>query len=583
MKKFPIFFFIILSVFLHYSLSFAAKKALLVGVANYQNLPANLNGRKLTNLKGPENDVKVIKNCLLSYYGFSDDEIRVLTNDNATKEKIETNFNEWLVKGSKTGDLVVFYFSGHGSTVPDYNGDEDDGKDEVLLPYDMVPNGGYNIVVDDEFGMWLNKLNGRTVVAIVDSCYSGGVVRGIGKEIKNLDETPARMEKFIPITNYQPSPVVRSLSKGSPDVPNSVIFMAASREDESALEVVMPKGFQGGFTFGLSEGMKNLRNVSYDSLFEYAKKMLKDQLQLPQEPQIEPKGILIAKEAFGIAGPTISHNPPAQEQAHQTAETQSWIKGAHVLLKIDTITGINRSDMTEIEGRIKGLPYVEIAGNEFFDRMLRGEFRNGRYHIQLLNRIGDVDDIKVTDTIADLINSIKPKLEYVYMVKQLAYISRPDSPLKVKLDTIENKRDFRLGEEVVFNIYSENDIYLLMLNLDSQGNCHIIFPNKFYPNNKVSGGKNLTIPDENMKKNDFRFEFGEPAGEETVKVIASTTPLRLEDIGLGKFEERFDPIGRIAVPETKRDTFVKKISEKLFSDKFIWNEDTIVIRSHVNE
>lgn len=567
-------------MFFSYSSSFAAKKALLVGVANYENLPANLNGRKLSNLKGPENDVKVMKNSLISYYGFSENEIRILTNNNATRERIENDFNEWLINGTKKGDLVVFYFSGHGSTVPDYNGDEADGKDEVLLPYDMVPNGGYNIIVDDELGMWLNKLNGRTVVVIVDSCYSGGVVRGIGKEIKSLDETPARIEKFIPIINYQPSSAVRGISKGSPDMPNSVIFMAASREYESALEVNRPEGFQGGFTFGLSDGMKNLRNVSYDRLFEYAKKMVKDRLQLPQEPQIEPRGILIAKEAFGGTKPPLSQKPRPQTQTHQTTKTPSWIKGAKVLIKIDTINGVNSSVMTDIESRLKRLPYIEIARDGFFDRMLRGEFKNGKYHGQLLNCIGDVEDIKAANNIDEIINSINPHLEYAYMVKQLAHISHPNPPFKVKISTVEERRDFKIGEEVVFNIYSEKDSYLLMLNLDSQGNFHIIFPNEFYTNNRVRGGKTIKIPDENMRRKDFKFEFGEPAGEETVKVIVTTEPLRLEDLGLEKFEQLFDPIGRISVPETKRAILVKKVSEKLSSGRFVWSEDTIVIRSH---
>ena len=581
MKKYLIILlFILLSILLHYSHSFAARKALLIGVENYKNLPATLNGRRLSNLKGPENDVKLMKKRLISYYGFLEDEIKVLMSNNATRENIETDFNNWLVKGTKNGDLVVFYFSGHGSTVPDYNGDEDDEKDEVLLTYDMDPNGGYNIIVDDELGMWLEKLNGRTAVVMVDSCYSGGVVRGIGEEIKSLDETPARMEKYVPIVNYKPSSAVRGISKGVPDVPNSVIFMSASRENEVALEIIMPEGFQGGFTFGLSEGMKNLRNVSYDRLFEYAKKTVKDKLQLPQEPQIQPKGILTAMEAFSSVGGYQLSEPLTQEQSYQTGETPSWIKGTDVLLRFDKIYGINASATEKIKRRLVELPYVYITKDVFFDRMIKGEFKSGRYNIQLLNRIGDTEVIKPARDIKELIDLIRPHLEYALMVKQLAHISPSNPAFKVEIETDDRRRDYRLGEEITFNVYSEKDCYLLILDIHSEGDIHIIFPNKRYKDNRVSGGKTINIPDEVMKKENFRFIFDAPAGEETVKVIASTRSLKLEDIGLAEFEKYFDLAGLISVPADKKGSFIENVSKTLYSNEFEWSEDSIVIRSH---
>jgi hypothetical protein len=72
--------------------------------------------------------------------------------------------DEWPVNGSRRGDTVVFYFAGHGSQVEDFNGDEHDGYDEVLCPYDMAPHGGRNLILDDDLGLWLQKLNGQRVL-----------------------------------------------------------------------------------------------------------------------------------------------------------------------------------------------------------------------------------------------------------------------------------------------------------------------------------------------------------------------------------------------------------------------------------
>jgi hypothetical protein len=93
------------------------------------------------------------------------------------------------------------------------------------------------------------------------------------------------------------------------------------------------------------------------------------------------------------------------------------------------------------------------------------------------------------------------------------------------------------------------------------------------------------------------LEFGEPVGEELVKVIATEKPLKLEDLGLGKPEDSgklkksdppaasnlanlaFGPKGLIEVPEGSRGIVVKKV-ETLRKDRISWSEDTMVMRTH---
>lgn len=48
---------------------------------------------------------------------------------------------QWLVSGAARGDSLFFHYSGHGGSVPDDDGDEEDGMDETLVPVDHEQAG----------------------------------------------------------------------------------------------------------------------------------------------------------------------------------------------------------------------------------------------------------------------------------------------------------------------------------------------------------------------------------------------------------------------------------------------------------
>ncbi|KAG6742649.1 hypothetical protein POTOM_053571 [Populus tomentosa] len=82
---------------------------------------------------------------------------------------------EWLVKGCQAGDSLVFYFSGHGISQPDFEGDERDGFAENICPVDFMTEG---MIVDNDINstiVWPLK-KGVTLHAIVDACHSGTVL-----------------------------------------------------------------------------------------------------------------------------------------------------------------------------------------------------------------------------------------------------------------------------------------------------------------------------------------------------------------------------------------------------------------------
>ena len=87
--------------------------AFVVGVSNYDKSSG------LTALKSPENDAKEVKAAL---QGLRDRfEVEIVTNEEAkSKEAFQAAFDRFLSR-IRPGDEVLFYFSGHGYSVPEKN------------------------------------------------------------------------------------------------------------------------------------------------------------------------------------------------------------------------------------------------------------------------------------------------------------------------------------------------------------------------------------------------------------------------------------------------------------------------------
>ena len=148
------------------------KFALLVGETNYLQPPKDYT---ISILRGPGNDVALIRQLLVKRYGFKDDpaHIEVLTGSEASREGITKAFQTQLIDKAKAHPdaRVVFYFSGHGSTTTAPDNAEPDGKYDTLVAYDSRAAGGRDIA-EDEIRGWLDTLRGYTqdITVILDSC-----------------------------------------------------------------------------------------------------------------------------------------------------------------------------------------------------------------------------------------------------------------------------------------------------------------------------------------------------------------------------------------------------------------------------
>jgi len=156
--------------------------ALCIGIDKY---PGN------NALHGCVNDARQWKKTLEGALHF--DRVDILVNEKATRKGIATAVSG-LLADAKAGDTVVLHYSGHGTTLPDDDGDETDGTDEAIVPVDF--NKAQFITDDDIRGFLLKDLKpGVSLTVFMDCCHSGTITRMFGRTAPRA--VPGARARFI--------------------------------------------------------------------------------------------------------------------------------------------------------------------------------------------------------------------------------------------------------------------------------------------------------------------------------------------------------------------------------------------------
>jgi hypothetical protein len=146
-----------------------ARRALCVGIDAYPGPNA---------LTGCVNDTATWARTLTAA-GF--DVVPPLTDKRATHAAIVAALRD-LVTNAKRGDVLVFHYSGHGTQVPDLDGDEGpdgNGNDQAFVPVDF--EDGAFLIDDDIRGLFEMLPAGASLTAFVDCCHSGTNTRMLGR------------------------------------------------------------------------------------------------------------------------------------------------------------------------------------------------------------------------------------------------------------------------------------------------------------------------------------------------------------------------------------------------------------------
>ena len=221
--------------------------------------------------------------------------LKTLKNAEATRKTVIDSFRVHFGL-AKTGDVVLFYYSGHGSQEPspaEFWAIEPDHLDETLVCYDSRSPGGWHLA-DKEIAKLIGEVaaNGPHVAAILDCCHSGSGTRDA--EVVRRIETDQRrrpIESFILSPEEVQATLTRSggQSNRSWNISNEGrhILLAACASDQEAKEFTGNGQRRGAFSFFLGEALKSANGVpTYRDLFARIAALVSTQVR-NQSPQFE--------------------------------------------------------------------------------------------------------------------------------------------------------------------------------------------------------------------------------------------------------------------------------------------------------
>jgi hypothetical protein len=176
------------------------RRALCVGIDDYPTAP----------LGGCVNDANSWARVLRERFGF--EQPTMLLDQQATQERILSELTD-LVLSAQPGEVLAFVYAGHGTELPDLDGDEESGgtngpeesggtngpKDEALCPVNF-DDGAF--VIDDDLRRVLTQIPaGVSLTCFFDCCHSGSGTRlAVGSAPRGRSAPGDRRPRFVRAT-----------------------------------------------------------------------------------------------------------------------------------------------------------------------------------------------------------------------------------------------------------------------------------------------------------------------------------------------------------------------------------------------
>jgi hypothetical protein len=274
--------------------SAGTKRALLIGINKYRAVPK---------LQGSLNDIETMRQVLITRWGFPNSNIRLLTDEQATREGMLAALNQF-VNESGPLDTVYIHYSGHGSQVADLNGDEpDDMLDETLVPQDGR-TGSVPDITDDELDAIFARLRTKNAFIVLDSCHSGTATRSLDIRTRSIPQD-TRIDLYRQATGAE----VRA--RGNIQLlPAHYVLMTGAASHQEALDGPVEGRFHGFFSYALSKSLSSSPSTaSPREIFRGIETELKriqthfGRTSMP-EPQLEASPDLLDRPLLGSIGST---------------------------------------------------------------------------------------------------------------------------------------------------------------------------------------------------------------------------------------------------------------------------------------
>lgn len=224
------------------------KYALVIGVSKFADPSIDL--------RYADKDARDFYNYLITDGHFSKDNVKLLVNQDATRENILSSLGDkWLPRVCQPDDLVLVYLSTHGSPA-----EMDSSRVNYLLAHNTDKDNLYatGIPLQDLSRMIKDRIHADRIVVVLDACHSGAA-----DTKKTAGEKGLYRDKNIS---------AEGLAKSA-----GQMVICSSQPEESSWE--SKKYPNGVFTHHLIDGLK-LKGAStrLDDAFEYTKKNVEEEV-----------------------------------------------------------------------------------------------------------------------------------------------------------------------------------------------------------------------------------------------------------------------------------------------------------------
>jgi hypothetical protein len=258
------------------------KRSLHIGINDYPGTSSDLSGCV--------NDAEDWQEALAKH-GFTD---QVELTDSAATKKNMLDECSRIVEQTGPSDISVITYSGHGTWIPDEDGDEADGRDEALCPWDIGTTG--NIITDDElFEIFSGRKYSARILFISDSCHSGTVSRA-STAVPGIKDDPWKFQRTrflapefhlakdrIPLAKR----VERTRVKGK--IRNATVLMSGCADHEYSYDAWFNGRPNGAFTYVALKALEFLGDIIGMETYYDWHRLIRNYLPsvyYPQTPQL---------------------------------------------------------------------------------------------------------------------------------------------------------------------------------------------------------------------------------------------------------------------------------------------------------
>jgi hypothetical protein len=467
---------------------------------------------KSQQLKGPAADIESMQQALSGHWGFAAQDVLAIHDRDATHDRILAEISA-LEQRTRPGDTVLIYFSGHGTSAnADENSFDLPYATGAWAPYDLdfstLDTAKRTLIIGRrDLVPLLKRLDqgGRWVVVVSDSCYSGQVVRSFGQIFSH--------SRYLPLTTRDLGvaqvPQVAAVPAARPPPPpypyQHVVLLSGASDSEQGADIATPELLQqaptldgkyhGAFTdafLRLLDG-KLLPGVFTYSQGREAMNNLLEREHFPQHPQLLPA---IAEDPQDVgSNPFLGMQMPAGQSAALPVAHD-----ATVHLRLDTVSAALR-------GKVEHLSGVAVVDR---DNDLTLRERGGK--AELLGPAGD----PIVSTTAANPNLLRRIAAQAWMNRILPS-SKDTLGLRAETNPGSRGNTFVQCESFAFEVRLRKPAYVMLLDLDPQGNFTVLYPTRASERQIVVGGAPKAIPGGDPKDQILVIP---PFGTDQVAVLA---------------------------------------------------------------